>query len=265
MVLLDVVYNHFGPDGNYLGSYAQQFFTERHKTPWGNGAQLRRQIEQRRAAVLHPQRALLARGISFRRPAARRSARDSRRLRPELPARARRGRAQQRRPAALRTSCSRTTATMRHFSSATPRAARSSSRRNGTTISITRCYVLLTGETRGHYADYSNAGASYLRSLREGFVYQGQRSAHRGGPRGSPSGELPPEAFVNFLQNHDQVGNRPDAARMWALLEPARMSWPPRRCSRCYRRRSCCSWATSSMRRADSRSSATSRASSRAL
>ena len=36
MVLLDVVYNHFGPDGNYLGHYAPQFFTSRHKTPWGN-------------------------------------------------------------------------------------------------------------------------------------------------------------------------------------------------------------------------------------
>src|ERR1700675_3502255 len=37
MVLLDVVYNHFGPEGNYLGSYSPQFFTDRHKTPWGNG------------------------------------------------------------------------------------------------------------------------------------------------------------------------------------------------------------------------------------
>ena len=37
MVLLDVVYNHFGPEGNYLGAYAPQFFTDRHKTPWGNG------------------------------------------------------------------------------------------------------------------------------------------------------------------------------------------------------------------------------------
>ena len=35
MVLLDVIYNHFGPDGNYLSLYAPQFFTDRHKTPWG--------------------------------------------------------------------------------------------------------------------------------------------------------------------------------------------------------------------------------------
>src|SRR5271165_5503840 len=37
MVLLDVVYNHFGPEGNYLSLYAPQFFTDRHHTPWGNG------------------------------------------------------------------------------------------------------------------------------------------------------------------------------------------------------------------------------------
>ena len=37
MVLLDVVYNHFGPEGNYLSVYAPQFFTDRHHTPWGDG------------------------------------------------------------------------------------------------------------------------------------------------------------------------------------------------------------------------------------
>src|SRR5687768_8444116 len=47
MVLLDVVYNHFGPDGNYLGHYAQQFFTARHKTPWGNAINFDRSEERR--------------------------------------------------------------------------------------------------------------------------------------------------------------------------------------------------------------------------
>jgi malto-oligosyltrehalose trehalohydrolase len=84
-------------------------------------------------------------------------------------------------------------------------------------------HVLLTGDTRGHYADYDRPGAQLLRSLREGFVYQGEHSAHRGEARGSSSAELPPEAFVNFLQNHDQIGNRPDAARLWMLLDAPRM------------------------------------------
>jgi maltooligosyltrehalose trehalohydrolase len=84
-------------------------------------------------------------------------------------------------------------------------------------------YVLLTGERRGHYGDYGEPGAQLLRALREGFAYQGERSAYRGAARGGPSAELPPEAFVNFLQNHDQIGNRPDAARLYALLDPQRM------------------------------------------
>ena len=63
-----------------------------------------------------------------------------------------------------------------------------------------------------------------LRSLLEGFAYQGEPSAHRGAARGNRSADLPPEAFVNFLQNHDQIGNRPDAARLWRLLERRRQA-----------------------------------------
>ena len=85
-------------------------------------------------------------------------------------------------------------------------------------------YVLLTGEARGHYADYPEPGRQLLRSLLEGFAYQGEPSAHRGAARGNRSADLPPDAFVNFLQNHDQIGNRPDAARLWRLLERRRQA-----------------------------------------
>ena len=85
-------------------------------------------------------------------------------------------------------------------------------------------YVLLTGEARGHYADYPEPGRQLLRSLLEGFAYQGEPSAHRGAARGNRARDLPPEAFVNFLQNHDQIGNRPDAARLWRLLERRRQA-----------------------------------------
>jgi maltooligosyltrehalose trehalohydrolase len=70
--------------------------------------------------------------------------------------------------------------------------------------------VLLTSERHGYYSDYGKAPLRDIaRSLGSGFVYQGEASAHRGGrPRGQPSGALSPLAFVNFLQNHDQIGNR---------------------------------------------------------
>ncbi len=71
-------------------------------------------------------------------------------------------------------------------------------------------HVWLTGETQGYYRDYTTSPmADVARALASGFVYQGEASAHRGGQlRGEPSGELHPTAFVNFLQNHDQIGNR---------------------------------------------------------
>jgi maltooligosyltrehalose trehalohydrolase len=70
--------------------------------------------------------------------------------------------------------------------------------------------VLLTGETHGYYSDYRRSPLhDVARALGSGFVYQGEASAHRGGQlRGEPSGELAPTAFINFLQNHDQIGNR---------------------------------------------------------
>jgi maltooligosyltrehalose trehalohydrolase len=80
-------------------------------------------------------------------------------------------------------------------------------------------HVVLTGEARGYYADYARGAMRHLaRSLSEGFVYQGEPSAFRkGAPRGESSAGLPPTAFVNFLQNHDQVGNRAFGERLSAL------------------------------------------------
>ena len=72
----------------------------------------------------------------------------------------------------------------------------------------------------GYYADYAERPASWLaRGLAEGFGYQGERSAFRhGAARGTASGHLPPTAFVNFLQNHDQIGNRAFGERLQQLM-----------------------------------------------
>jgi len=67
----------------------------------------------------------------------------------------------------------------------------------------------MTGEKQGYYGDYQRSPISDIaRSLSSGFIYQGEPSAFRGGKRGEPSGHLAPTAFINFLQNHDQIGNR---------------------------------------------------------
>ncbi len=60
------------------------------------------------------------------------------------------------------------------------------------------------------------------RALGSGFVYQGEASPHRGGqPRGEPSGKLSPAAFINFLQNHDQIGNRALGDRLESNVSPS--------------------------------------------
>ena len=80
---------------------------------------------------------------------------------------------------------------------------------------------LLTGESHGYYADYANRPAEALaRCVAQGWLYQGQPSPFRqGAPRGEPSGHLPPTAFVLFLQNHDQTGNRAAGERLTVLAE----------------------------------------------
>jgi maltooligosyltrehalose trehalohydrolase len=79
--------------------------------------------------------------------------------------------------------------------------------------------VLLTGESQGYYGDYQRAPLVGLtRALGSGFVYQGEVSTFWGNkPRGEPSGHLAPTAFVNFLQNHDQIGNRALGDRLEAI------------------------------------------------
>jgi malto-oligosyltrehalose trehalohydrolase len=83
-------------------------------------------------------------------------------------------------------------------------------------------HVLLSGENDGYYSDYAQAPAQQLaRALAEGFIYQGDPSPYRKGEkRGTPCADLPPTAFVLFLQNHDQIGNRPFGDRLTTVADP---------------------------------------------
>src|SRR5262249_21648131 len=81
---------------------------------------------------------------------------------------------------------------------------------------------LITGETDGYYSDYKSQPVRQLgRCLAEGFAYQGEYSEFHGANRGEPSTDLPPSAFIPFLQNHDQVGNRAFGERIGELAAPA--------------------------------------------
>lgn len=208
MMLLDVVYNHFGPDGNYLGLYAPDFFHPEQATPWGPAVAFDRPevsrfflenalmwIEEFRFdglrldavhAILPPEAlAALGRDIRARLPADR--------------------------PVHLVLENEHNDAAL------LPRPFDAQWNDD-----IHHClHVLLTGEREAYYGDFADAPAARLaRCLSEGFAYQGEEAPNLGRPRGTASAHLLPTAFVAFAQNHDQIGNRAFGERLLALADP---------------------------------------------
>ena len=218
-VILDVVYNHFGPEGNYLGRYAP-FASSHHRTPWGDavnfdgpGSAVVREFVVHNALYWLEEYHL----DGLRLDAVHAIRDDS----PEhilitL------GRAVSAGPGAVRPThlVLENDANEARWPMPTP-GARPLFRAQWNDDLHHVLHVLLTGERGGYYADYQSAAAGLARALAEGFVYQGDWSTYRRRPRGERSTGLPPTAFVSFLQNHDQVGNRAMGERLSALVPPA--------------------------------------------
>lgn len=219
MVMLDVVYNHFGPEGNYLGRYAPNFFSDAH-TPWGSAIDYR--VPEVRAfaieSVVSWLRDYRFDGLRFD---------------------------------AVNTIVEAGEVSVLHdFSKAAGRLAAETGRQinlvleNGDNIASLlddaedpprgkfrgqwnddyhhAWHVILTGEAQGYYADYqSSPKQDLVRALSSGYIYQGEVSGFWGGKaRGEPSGMLSPTCFINFLQNHDQIGNRPLGERLDSIAKP---------------------------------------------
>ncbi|WLB12237.1 malto-oligosyltrehalose trehalohydrolase [Bradyrhizobium elkanii] len=218
MVMLDVVYNHFGPEGNYLGRYAPSFFSDAH-TPWGSAIDYR--VPEVRAfaigSVVSWLRDYRFDGLRFD---------------------------------AVNTIVEAGEISVLHdFSRAAGKLATETGRdinlvlENGDNIASLldatedpphgkfrgqwnddyhhAWHVLLTGETQGYYGDYRAPKQDLARALSSGYIYQGEISDFWGGKaRGEPSGALSPTCFINFLQNHDQIGNRPLGDRLLSIARP---------------------------------------------
>lgn len=208
MVFLDVVYNHFGPDGNYLATYADAFFRDDLQTPWGpsidfRAPQVRRYFIDN--ALLWLQEYRLD-GLRFDAV----HAISERDFLIEM-AREIRHHVDPRRHVHLVLENEGNTASLLDADHYT--AQWSDDWHNV-------MHVLLTGEHEGYYSDFvEDATAKLVRCLSEGFIYQGEQSRH-GHVRGEPSAHLPANAFVIFLQNHDQVGNRALGERLSLLAGP---------------------------------------------
>ncbi|MBP5090235.1 malto-oligosyltrehalose trehalohydrolase, partial [Pseudomonas chlororaphis] len=206
-VMLDVVYNHFGPDGNYLHHYAKAFFREDRHTPWGAAIDFRRQ-PVRDFFIDNALMWLLEYRFDGLRLDAVHAIDDPDFLH-ELAQRVR----QRIDPArqvwlTLENEHNQASLLEQHFD-----AQWNDDGHNA-------LHVLLTGETDAYYADFAERPTEKLaRCLSQGFAYQGHVTRH-GTARGEPSGHLPPSAFVLFLQNHDQIGNRAFGERLVRLAEP---------------------------------------------
>jgi maltooligosyltrehalose trehalohydrolase len=81
--------------------------------------------------------------------------------------------------------------------------------------------VALTGRRQAYYSDYVGNANEWIATAKQGFLYQGQRSFWQKGPRGRPTRGLPMEAFVSFLENHDQVANSLWGERLWRQCRPS--------------------------------------------
>jgi maltooligosyltrehalose trehalohydrolase len=207
MVFLDVVYNHFGPDGNYLHTYANAFFDESKHTPWGAAIDFRKQpvrdffIEN----ALYWLMEYRFDGLRFDAVHAilkpefldEMAARIHQRIEPG-----------------------------RHVHLVLEHGRNKASHlRHGFDAQWAddthHClHMMLIGEHEGYYADFPEPSRLLARCLAEGFAFQGEVSGYFGGPRGEPSADLPTTAFVIFLQNHDQVGNRAFGERLTRLADP---------------------------------------------
>lgn len=214
-VILDVVYNHLGPEGNYLGEFGP-YFTTRHRSPWGPGIDFdgpeasgvrRHFVENARYWVrefhldglrLDAVHAIVD-GSAVH-------------ILTELAVAAREEAMTLGRPAHL---IAESHDNDRHLVLPSP---------DGLGLDAVwsddfhhALHARLTGEQVGYYADF-HGGRGLERAMTDGFAFQGEPSAYWGWPRGTPSADLEGDCFVVSMQNHDQVGNRPGSQRLGTLL-----------------------------------------------
>lgn len=217
-VVLDVVYNHLGPEGNYLPAITGgRFFTSRHHTPWGDAVNydgpdsgpVRDFVIQNVLYWAHEYHV-----DGFRLDATHAILDDS----PTHILQEIAGRLHALRP---------------------PRLVIAEDERNERRLLLPpdeggfgldavwaddlhhELRRLVAGDTEGYFGSYTGSIRDVVTTLRKGWFFEGRESGHGGAPRGTPADGLPPRAFVQCIQNHDQVGNRALGDRLHHSIGPS--------------------------------------------
>ena len=216
-VILDVVYNHFGPDGAYWRAFSEDYFTDRHQTPWGDAINYDGPNSQwvREFVLQNASHWLREYHIDGLRLDATHTIVDDSptHLLADLAARAR--------------------------AVAAPRQVVLIAEDERNDVRLIRSgedggygldgvwaddfhhavRVFLTGERESYYANYAGSTEEIAQGIAGGFIYQGQIPPETGEPRGTRVTDEPGSAFVFCTQNHDQVGNRPFGERLHHQIE----------------------------------------------
>lgn len=216
-VILDVVYNHFGPDGNYLAAFTRDWIGK-HASEWGDapnfdGPNCAAVREFYLENVAYWIRDFHFDGLRFDATQQMFDTSEEHILR----AMVRNGRA----AAGARRTYFIAENQGQHAHLVQPDGIGCDALWNDD-FHHAAC-VALTGRREAYYSDYRGSPQEFVSAVRHGFLYQGQWSAWIKQAHGTPAYELQPDAFVHYLENHDQVANSAHGDRLSVLVDPARV------------------------------------------
>ena len=217
-VILDCVYNHLGPDGNYLWDYSRDYFTDKYRNDWGGALNFEGPRPARAYFVENAAYWIDEFHVDGLRLDATQDVHDASAVHvlAELVARVRQA-AGHRRLFVVAENEPQHTALVREVKAGG----------YGMDALLNDDYhhaaiVALTGRREAYYSDYAGSPQELISSVKHGFIYQGQWYAWQNNRRGTPTLDLPPTAFVHFLENHDQVANSALGKRVHQLTSPGR-------------------------------------------
>jgi maltooligosyltrehalose trehalohydrolase len=219
-VILDVVYNHLGPDGNYLTSYSDDYFTDRYRNDWGAAINFDgpASCEVREFFIQNACYWIGEYRVDGLRIDATQDIHDAGPMHvlAEMSCRAREAAGSR----SIVLIGENEPQDVRLIAPVEQGGFGLDALWNDDFHHTVR--VALTGRREAYYTDYRGSAQEVLSAVKRGFLYQGQRYEWQGKPRGSAVTTEPGCAFVSYIQNHDQVANHLQGERIHALTSPSR-------------------------------------------